>query len=307
MTMREGRVRVNRMEIHYLAWNLPGNVGAPAKPGDGASLPLLLLHGFLDHAWSFVPFVDAFLEQSLAAGVAPRPVIAVNLRGHGDSDWVQGGYYHFPDYTLDVLGVADAVGAKRFALLGHSMGGMAACVVAGAWPERVAQLVVIEGVGPQAGNIEEAPDRYREWFEGVRRAGKREHGEVESLDAAAKSLQRLHPLPGDDLARYLAKSGTRALPDGRLVWKSDPLHRTRAPQPFHLPQAQAFFRRVECPVLFLTGGESAFRHFDVGDRLSCFRDLRTREIADAGHMVHHDQPGLLAEAVCDFISTSGAA
>ena len=53
MPMREGRVTVNRISIHYLAWN---------PPGAANGLPLLLLHGFTDHAWSFIPFVESYFE-----------------------------------------------------------------------------------------------------------------------------------------------------------------------------------------------------------------------------------------------------
>ena len=71
---------VRGLEIHYLEWG----------PPDGE--PLLLIHGFLDHARSWEPFVAA-LEEKLTA---PRRIIAPDCRGHGDSGWVgDGGYYHF--------------------------------------------------------------------------------------------------------------------------------------------------------------------------------------------------------------------
>jgi len=290
--MREGRVTVNRISIHFLTWHPPENATAP---------PLILLHGFTDHAWSFLPFVESYFEKVAAAEMDPRDVVAVNLRGHGDSGWVQGGYYHFPDYLLDILGVADAIGAERFSLLGHSMGGMAACLAAGAFPERLEKLILIEGVGPQAMQPGDAPQKFRQWAEDVKRFDGRRHGSVESLDAAARSLRIRWPRLSEAHARFLAETGTRKQPDGALAWKSDPLHRTQSPQPFYLSQSRAFWERIACPVLFITGGESEFRHFDVSDRLRAFKDLRVEEIAGAGHMVHHEQPGQLAQAVAVFI------
>lgn len=290
--MREGRVTVNRISIHYLAWNSPESAAAP---------PLILLHGFTDHAWSFIPFVESYFEKVAAAEMDPHGVVAINLRGHGDSGWVQGGYYHFPDYLLDVLGVADEIGAERFSLLGHSMGGMAACLVAGAFPERVEKLILIEGVGPQAMQPEDAPAKFRQWAEDVKRVDGRRHGAVESLDAAARSLRIRWPRLSEAHARFLAETGTRKRPDGALEWKSDPLHRTQSPQPFYLSQSRAFWERIACPVLFVTGAESEFRHFDVSDRLRSFKDLRSEEITGAGHMVHHEEPERLAQAVAGFI------
>lgn len=289
---RENRVTVNRISIHYLTWNPPGTGGTP---------PLILLHGFMDHAWSFAPFVGMLQEQIAGAGGAPRPVVAINFRGHGDSGWVQGGYYHFPDYMLDVVAVADAIGADRFSLLGHSMGGMAACLVAGSFPERLEKLVLIEGVGPHGSEFGDAPDRYREWVGEVKGVEGKSRGAADSLDAAAKSLRRRWPRLSEEMARFLAETGTRAREDGKREWKGDPLHRTRAPQPFYVAQARAFWGRIACPVLFIGGGESEFRHFDASDRLAAFQDLRRAEIPGAGHMVHHDQPALLAEAVSAFL------
>ncbi len=297
MQTREGRVTVCRLRIHYLEWRPDADEGA----ADDGAPPLLLLHGFLDHAWSFLAFAESFQRQAAAAGAPPRRLVAINLRGHGDSGWVEGGYYHFPDYVLDVLGVADALDAERFSLLGHSMGGMAACLVAGTFPERVEHLVLVEGLGPQGMAPEDAPGRFRQWVEDVRGLEGRAGRGIGSLEEAASSLQGVHARLSPDLARFLAEKGTRRRPDGRLEWKSDPLHRTRSPQPFYLDQASAFWRRARCPVLFIAGSESEFRRFDVSDRLRIFADVRCEEIAGAGHMVHHDQPETLAQRVLAFL------
>jgi pimeloyl-ACP methyl ester carboxylesterase len=297
MQTREGRVTVARLPIHYLEWRSAPDQGAT---GDGAS-PLLLLHGFLDHAWSFLSFAESYHRQAAALDAPPRRIVAIDLRGHGDSGWVEGGYYHFPDYLLDVMGVADALGAERFSLLGHSMGGMAACLAAGTFPERIDRLALVEGLGPQGMTPEDAPGRFMQWVEDVRAFERRSRRGIGSLEEAAASLRRLNGRLPEDLARFLAEKGTRRRPDGRLAWKSDPLHRTRAPQPFYLDQASAFWRRVRCPVLFISGSESEFRRFDVSDRLACFSDARRAEIAGAGHMVHHDRPESLAKTVLAFL------
>jgi pimeloyl-ACP methyl ester carboxylesterase len=295
MQTREGRVTVCRLRIHYLEW----------RPDEGAAddgaPPLLLLHGFLDHAWSFLAFAESFHRRAAASGAPPRRVVAIDFRGHGDSGWVEGGYYHFPDYVLDVLGVADALDAERFSLLGHSMGGMAACLVAGTFPERVDHLVLVEGLGPPGMAPEDAPGRFRQWVEDVRGLEGRAGRGIGSVKEAASSLQGFYARLSPDLARFLAEKGTRRRPDGRLEWKSDPLHRTRSPQPFYLDQAGAFWRRARCPVLFIAASESEFRRFDVSDRLACFADVRREEIARAGHMVHHDQPEALAQRVLAFL------
>src|SRR5687768_2815148 len=96
------------LSIHCLEW------------GDPNGEPLVLVHGFLDLAFSWTPFVAELQRRN------PRPlwIVAPDCRGHGDSGWVgSGGCYHFPDYVLDLDSVIQALGAKSIKLIGHSMGG----------------------------------------------------------------------------------------------------------------------------------------------------------------------------------------
>jgi pimeloyl-ACP methyl ester carboxylesterase len=113
---REKRVDVFGLPIHYLEWGTP----------DGE--PLLLIHGFLDQARSWEPLVS-FLQQRTNPSLW---IIAPDCRGHGDSGWIgAGGYYHFPDYVLDLDCVIQALRVSQFKLVGHSMGGTISFLYAG--------------------------------------------------------------------------------------------------------------------------------------------------------------------------------
>src|SRR5262245_22883556 len=121
------------LTIHYLEWGDPGGA------------PLLLVHGFLDLAFSWQLFVDALLDRVQA----PLRIIAPDCRGHGDSSWVgAGGYYHFPDYVFDLDGVLRSAGVEQVKVIGHSMGGTISFLYAGTFPSRVDKLVLVEGIGP---------------------------------------------------------------------------------------------------------------------------------------------------------------
>ena len=97
------------------------------------------------------------LQQSAAR---PLWIVAPDCRGHGDSGWVgDGGYYHFPDYVLDLDSVIQALGVQSIKLIGHSMGGTISLLYTGAFPERVIKLALIEGVGPVGMNFADAPLR----------------------------------------------------------------------------------------------------------------------------------------------------
>src|SRR5689334_14139214 len=132
METRERFVRANGLAHHVVEWGQPST-----------HTPLVLLHGFLDLAWSF---------DALARLLAPsRRVIALDFRGHGETEHVgAGGYYHFPDYVLDLDELVRAVGldASPFHLLGHSMGGTVATLFAATRTTLVRSLVLVEGLGP---------------------------------------------------------------------------------------------------------------------------------------------------------------
>ena len=119
------------LEVRGVSWNH----GAPGTPA-------LALHGWMDNAASFAP---------MAPLLGGSPVVAVDLPGHGRSGWRPPGCsYHFVDYVRDVHDVARSLGWTRLDLIGHSMGAAIAGLFAGALPELVRKLVLIDGIGPRS-------------------------------------------------------------------------------------------------------------------------------------------------------------
>jgi pimeloyl-ACP methyl ester carboxylesterase len=277
------------LAIHYQEW------------GEPAGVPIVLVHGFLDQADSWTFFV-AELQRRLAP---PLWIIAPDCRGHGDSDWVgAGGYYHFPDYVLDLDCVIRASGAPRVYLIGHSMGGTISFLYAGAFPERIGKLALIEGIGPIGMNLSDAPLRMERWINEVHERGRRHFREYASIDAGAGQLQQTNPRLTRERALVLARTAMKLNEKGKWVWKFDPLHRTVAPQPFYTAQALEFLRRIECPVLVVDGRESRqARRTDKEQRYAAIADHRRVVIEQAGHMVHQDNPAKLAEAVAAFMAS----
>ncbi len=121
--------------------------------GDAGKPPLLALHGWMDNAASFTPLAS-LLDQFY--------VVAVDLPGHGKSDFRPSGasYFH-ADYALDVAHAADELGFDSFVLVGHSMGGGVATLVAAAIPEKVRHLVLIDGLGPYSNAAEKTGSQIR--------------------------------------------------------------------------------------------------------------------------------------------------
>lgn len=280
-------VEANRLRLHLLEW------------GDGSGTPLLLVHGLQEHAHTW----DRLAPLLVAGGHRP---LALDWRGHGDSEWVgRGGYYHFADYVADLAFVVRALGG-RVVLIGHSMGGNAALLYAGTEPERVAALVTIEGTGPPGSAPDVAPDRYAAWIADLERSAGAERAPL-TLDEAARRLQRFFPLD-DEIARHLALHGTRPAGDELRTWKFDPLHRTRSPQPFYEAQARAFWARITCPVLYVEGAQSLISAAasDVDRRVRLLRAERAT-IDGAAHHPHLERPKATARVLLEFLRRLPAA
>lgn len=253
---------------------------------------LLLIHGFLDCAWTWEPL----LEHGLGARFH---VLAPDLRGHGDSDRVgAGGYYHFFDYLPDLAAVVEQLAPGRLSVVGHSMGGTLAGYFAGLWPERVSRLVLLEGLGPPEDSTA-LPDRVRGWVDGWQRRLAAPPKRYPSVEAAEERMMAFDPLLDAARARRLAELSTRRLPDGQLEFKHDPLHLTRGPHAFRVEAAAELWARVTCPVLYVEGAASSYRAMgdELDRRLAHFSHIERRLLPAAGHMMQRHAPAALAELI----------
>jgi pimeloyl-ACP methyl ester carboxylesterase len=114
-----------RLRLHYADW---GNAAAPH---------MLLVHGVQDHCHSWDWFADAFADRF--------HVLAPDLRGHGDSEWVRGSSYHHADYVYDLDQLVRQRNLAPAVVVSHSMGGTLAAMYAGVYPKCVKALVVEDG------------------------------------------------------------------------------------------------------------------------------------------------------------------
>jgi len=281
---RHGTLVLRGVEHHLLRW------------GPDSGDPVVLLHGHSDCAATF-----QFLADELPAEL---PLAALDWRGFGDSTWSPGGYW-FPDYYADLDALVESLSPRApVRIVGHSMGANVAMVYAGLRPGRVAALVNLEGVGLARTVPSQAPERLAAWLDAVRREEPpAEYPDVAALaDRVAKRNPRLAP----GRAAFIAACWCRPLPDGRVRLKADPRHRRVNPYLYRREEMEAIWRRIEAPVLLVTGGESgllerlapeggpeSFRTF--------VRELSLATVAGAGHMLHHDAPRDVARLIGNFI------
>lgn len=279
-------ITVRGLRYHVRHW------GSPAAP------QLFMLHGWMDVAATFQFLVDALTGD--------WHVVAPDWRGYGRSAW-RGDAYWFPDYLADLDALLRHYSPQQAVrLVGHSMGGNVACLYAGVRAERVAKLVTIEGFGLAPTDPTEAPGRYRRWLDELQQAPSfRSQPDRASL---VQRLQREHPRLPAERAAFLAEHLGIEDTEGGIAPAGDPWHKLVNPVLYRLDEAKACWRGVSAPVLWIGASESAImkrfraRPEDYRARLQCFAAVREVVLEDAGHMVHREQPEIVARLIEEFLA-----
>lgn len=267
---------------------------AALRFGNPSGPKVLALHGWLDNAASFIP---------MAPFLADYDIVAIDMHGHGGSDHIAAGYdYAFVDWLHDILDVLDDLGWAQCHLLGHSLGGALASVVAAGAPERVLSLSSIEALGPPPWQGNNAAERLQKAIIG-RRKPISPKKTIADIDTAVRA--RLQVAEHSELAARLLVERNLTPVEGGYQWRSDP----RLMWPSHMRAEEASVRNwlsnIACPVL-LVAADPAPVYFtpELRDaRLACIKQSE-RHIIPGSHHVHMDKPAEVAALINDFLATA---
>ena len=205
-------------------------------PEDGQ--PVIALHGWLDNAATF---------SRLAPLLEGVRIVALDLPGHGHSDHRPlGAAYNIWDYAHDVLQTAEQFGWKRFSLLGHSMGAIVSVLLAGAMPERVERLALIDGGIPFTGEAETAPQKLGESLQKLLAVDDKRKPVYATFEQAVAARMKGVGAVSHEAAERLAQRGLMPVPGG-YTWRTDA--RLMLPSSMRLTRAHAlaFVHCVACP------------------------------------------------------------
>jgi esterase len=221
---------VNGLRLRYLEWGRPG------------ALPVVCVHGYTSSTEAF---------NALARRIQDRAhIIAMDVRGHGESAWSADGAYQYADQAGDLAALVDRLGIERFVLIGTSMGGVIAMVYAGQHGDRLRALV-LNDIGP---DVEAGSGRI------TQTVGSRPY-DFASLDEAMQYRRETSPItaarPLED-QEETARGVLRERPDGRWAWKMDPAYiEQRVKQgPPKRPPLWPVLETLQCPTQLVWGTDS---------------------------------------------------
>ena len=266
-------VKVNGINLHYLEW---GNTNRPT---------ILMLHGISQqaHSWDFI---------SLPLSVDYR-VIALDQRGHGDSDWSPNGNYSTDIYVGDIEGFVGAMGLENFHLMGHSMGGRNSLAWASGRPGILKSLTIVD-TGPETQRRgQNRIQQFRELPD-----------ELDTLDEFASRVMEYTGRNREQTMGAL-KYSIRQRQDGKWTWKYDKAMRVsgfRAPT-WTPEQLWDGWRKIDCPALVVRGARSDIFADETMVRMAEEHpDCTTVTVENAGHLVQGDNPPDFLAAVQGLLS-----
>jgi esterase len=271
----EKTVGIGGLRFRYLDW---GNEGLQ---------PILFLHGgaLTAHTWDLCCLA---LREEFHC-------LALDQRGHGDTDWAPDADYSITAQREDVRGFVDKLGLHRFVLAGMSMGAINALAFAIHYPEKLSHLVIIDA-GPEIRRP--GSSRIRDFVNGG--------ANPETLDAIIERALAFNPRRDPKILRRSLMHNLRQQADGNWVWKYDRKRFQQMDRDVHTAERRALaegLTKVTVPTLVVRGAESDVFHEEDAERLvQRLPDGRYVTIPRAGHTVQGDNPKDLAEALREFLS-----
>ncbi len=280
------RFTSQRLSLAYADW---GNHDAPL---------LVLVHGGRDHKRSWDWTAQALKNEF--------HVVALDLRGHGESDWAADGDYAPGDQVLDLAAFMRHLDKDPATFIAHSLGGFITLRYAGLYPERVKRIVAIEGLGMSPrlhAAREEKPvdERLRGWVEQKLANDSKTPKRYPDIEAAKARMREANPHLLEEQVHHLTVHGVRRHEDGSISFAYDPGVFTFPAFDLSLNELKSLWARIPCPVLLLYGQDGTASNPLEDGRASAFRNAEVRYFEKAGHWLHHDRFEMFLAAVREFI------
>jgi pimeloyl-ACP methyl ester carboxylesterase len=267
-------LNVDGLRLHYLDW------------GNSHLQPMLLLHGFLAHAHVWDYFVLNFRNWF--------HIIALDQRGHGESQWAMEGYYSIYEHFSDIAHFVEMLKLTDLILVGHSMGGRNAILYAAGKSDNVDRLILVDarpGSDPAAS-------------EALEHLLIRLPLQVISLDEAVQDIHDIYPFLSLEICQHMAHHGFKRTSDGTFVPRCDVrmIQQTQRTG-YEIEDLWTFMKHIMCPTLIVRGEKSSFLSKKKAQKMSrLIPKAELKEIPESAHLPAQENPEAFNKAVSDFLN-----
>lgn len=251
---------------------------------------VIAFHGWLDNCYSFRPMFDHLSDIRL---------LAVDLPGHGHSDhppWSP--MPHFIDYVFLLTELLLILDSKSCNLLGHSMGGAAASLFAGTFPDKVKSLSLIEAIGPLSLEEEKAPERLALSISAWLKHGHRPNPYYSDFEGAVATRQKSGLIP-QAAAQLLAERGTQK-EEGGIQWRHHPKLKVPSPRSFSERQVLSYIKNISAPTKVILGSSSWLQDSEYLDERIASLQRGSTETFSGGHHVHMEESEKISNCLRSF-------
>jgi pimeloyl-ACP methyl ester carboxylesterase len=271
---KDNYLDVNGLRLHYLEW------------GSRCNRPMLLLHGFMGHAHVWDSFSLEFRDH--------YHVIALDQRGHGDSQWSEEAAYSMDAYARDIAGFVELLDLHDLVLIGHSMGGRNGLLYTVCVPEKVRCLVIVDA---RPGDNPESKKSLKQLLVQFPL-------ETDSLDRVAESIQKLYHYVPEETACHIANYGYKRSIHGKYVPKFDTRINLQCRKANYCAEdLWSLLQFAVRPTLIVRGEDSLFLSREEANKmLNSFPNAILREIPLSTHMPVQENSEVFKRVVSDFLN-----
>ncbi|MDY6856916.1 MAG: alpha/beta hydrolase [Thermodesulfobacteriota bacterium] len=265
---------INGLQLHYLDW------------GNCKSQPMLLLHGFMSCAHAWDNFALSFRARF--------HIVALDQRGHGESQWPSDPSYTLDDHFSDIARFIDTLNMKSLILIGHSMGGRNALFYTSCLPLNIERLVLVDA---RPGNSPMASDALKQILDNLPQ-------KVRSLNELVDVAQSVYPYLSDEICLQMAGYSFKEMSDGSFVPRDDIRMRQQSQQNGYIVEdLWPFMENITCQTLVVRGEESPFLSKEDAMKMSrVIPDAKYIEIPQATHMPVQENPEAFKKVILDFLN-----
>ncbi len=264
-------ISLDELNLHYVDW------------GNKANQPLILLHGLCGYA-HYWDFFAHRLSQS-------HHIIAIDQRGHGDSDWMPS--YYLNDFVIDLESFIAKLRLTDLVLIGHSLGGIIATIYASHHPDQIGQLVIVD-IGPQI---------MTNGFKRMEAVRQDEPQFFISEDKARDYLRQIEPRQSAEFIQQFILHALKKDQNSRLIFKYDKaLYKLALRSPIWLWDD---LEQIICPTLVMNGQDSDLLDLKVARKMVEKLPFGSLVVIEhAGHNLLGDNPEAFCSSIENFLNTS---